>query len=164
LINGNRSDNSWRNYGAIVGSSWYYKNNEGKRYPFSKVTFLDVGAGSFSFDIRFCVGASNDGNEWTWFHSGSFATSTTFTGPFSTSGSSLVKYDGSTYSTFGYTPNTPSGTTGGVYAGTLSWTNTTGYLMYRIMWIGNGTTGGGYPSTDLGVDYYKLTCAEVEWG
>jgi len=167
LINGNRNDQTSNSQAAVCGSSWYYRNNENKRYPFSKVSFLAYGGG-FGYDDRFCVGASNDGNEWTWFKcfsmgAGSLSASP-FTCPLGTGNSTgVTNFDGTTISQnsgYYYTPTAVSGITNGHAANTAIFTNTTGYLIYRIMWI----AGGAAQTTTDNVEYYRMSIAEVEWG
>jgi hypothetical protein len=168
LINGNRGDQTTKSMAEIAGSSWIYRNNENKRYPFSKVTFLASGGG-FGYDYRFVVGGSNDGLEWTWFKAfsmGAGGFQTTFTCPMGTgSNANVTNYDGTSISAnsgYYYSPGSTSGTTQNASSCALTaiWTNSTGYLMYRLMWV----DGGGAQTITDNVEYYRMTIGELEWG
>ena len=162
FLNGIRSDSGngsmWIN--AVVGSSMYFQNDEGIAYPFTKLTINSHTTYPHTLNIRFMIGGSNDGIQWTWFAAFDNQNTNGWVTPISgVSIGSCGNFDNT--STSLYTPNTISGVTGQGYSLTYHFSNTTGYLRYRIKYIDGGTS----LSTKDGIDYYNFVeIAEIEWG
>jgi hypothetical protein len=117
------------------------------------------------YDDRFAIGGSNDGLEWTWFGSFTMGPGVSFTCPFTGNAANLVKnFDGTSITqNSGYYYNMTSISsvtqTSYTYGVTAHWTNSQGYLMYRVMWL----DGGGATTTTDNVKYYRMSVGEIEW-